>query len=76
MFRVRGKVKKLLGDEEGALNDLTVADLLDYDTTVRTCSPSLVRIVILDNPSLEDAVHHREHHFHKDVQDPENSIRN
>lgn len=38
IFRVRGKVKKLLGDEEGALNDLTVAELLDYDTTVRTCS--------------------------------------
>ena len=50
MFRVRGKVKKLLGDEEGALNDLTVAELLDYDTTVRNML-ILVWIVILDNPS-------------------------
>ncbi len=32
--RVRGNVKKCLGDNEGALTDLTMAELLEHTTTV------------------------------------------
>lgn len=38
-LRVRGKVKKLLGDEEGALNDLTLAELIENGTNVSDIYP-------------------------------------
>jgi len=38
--RVRGKVNKLLGDEQGAVRDLTLAELLEHGTSV--CDNELI----------------------------------